>query len=204
MRGKIGFAGSGEHIVGRMSTDRLQRFAEFRALMSVVDDQRGASIGRNHSADIVCERLSCGTDFIHRALARGTTVAAERERDRLWRQCEAEFSASGYHHPLAPTAVGHDELPNRQRVEEFVGDDKHRSISCNAVPFAHPANGNRCIAQPLALDGFELCACLDQNQLNRSEEIRRASQRAQHVVRDFDLGEIHPGADDVCVGHAEC
>src|SRR5256885_11325697 len=41
------------------------------------------------------------------------------------RQCEGEGAVCiRGHHPLAPAALGHHELTNGKRIEEFVGDQK--------------------------------------------------------------------------------
>ena len=123
MDGEVGRAGLGERIGIGVAAHRLQRVAEGRTLVAVVDDERRAAACPRQSGD-----LSRQSKRRFRLLQDVAGAAGNGEPGlRLAEQPEGEPAIRAKpDEALAPAALGADELADRQRVEELVGDDDRR------------------------------------------------------------------------------
>ena len=70
MGGQVSFAriaqDGGKCVIG----NGLQRFAEARSVVAIVDDQRAAALVRDHARDFFCECQRCRRNFIDSAFRR--------------------------------------------------------------------------------------------------------------------------------------
>ena len=124
MRGEVRFARRGERVGEGMAAHRLQGVAGRCLGVAVVDDQRGAAEGDDAAGDFGGQGVArrrhledCAFGRL-RAAIEAPRPDAEGEPARL---VEADRA-------LAPHAVETNELPDRQGVEELVGDEKERAV----------------------------------------------------------------------------
>ena len=122
-------------VAGSLSTsrccafDRLQGFAEASACIAIVDDQRRAAIARDGAGDLFGDRLA-RRGFIDATASARRAVRALRRPGTARRERESRAAPSRQrHHAFAPAALGLHILPDRQGIEEFVGDEKERPSS---------------------------------------------------------------------------
>ena len=110
--------------------DRLQGLAGRALDVAVVDDQRRAALAHHALAD--AEREIVGAPFVDRAdrrVAHGRGHELVEQRDHLVGNAEHEIVvAVDLDHALVPAVELLDRLVDRQRVEEFVGEDDRRAV----------------------------------------------------------------------------
>ena len=175
MRGQVALARFVERIGIGVAAHRLQRVADRGAFIAIVDDQRRAAL-RAPAAPRA--RAAIAT---RRARFRGSIparrVAQMRRDDRSQlpvagdRQEQRVLAARPAARASRP---GLDQLADRQRVEEFVGDDEQRPVVGQAVDSrrASSAPGTRS-----RLRGAQRRAGLDQMDRRRQPGLRHRPQR---------------------------
>ena len=133
---------------------------------------------------------------------------------RLGAQAEDQAIAVDAHQPLAPAALGGEELANRQGIEELVGDEQRRArrhVLEPVVPVKGEAGGGEGGLLPLPQGRARLHEMHDGGRLEVGQDTGRAQQvrhqgaaprsqldeaaggRAAHGVPDFH----HPQADQL-------
>ena len=130
MRGEVGLAGAVQHVHMVMRLDRLQRVADAGSQMAVVDEQAGAAMAGDPRGDRLHQRGPCRRDLDDRAV--GCRGGIGRQQGRIGRAdaCH-EMQPPAVVEPdraLQPSASDLDELADRDRVEQLVGDDDQRLL----------------------------------------------------------------------------
>ena len=132
MGGEIGLAGRRQHRMRLVPADRLQRFAAGAREIAVIDEERRAALLFQPGAERRRERQRRGADLEEAPRRRLAQRRRHQRRRGARRPIDDEAQRVGRgierHQPLVPAALAALELPDRQRVEELVGDEEQRPI----------------------------------------------------------------------------
>ena len=181
-----------------------------RAPIAVIEDQGRAPVPLQAAGELAHHLDGGRRPFEHVAW----TQRVAETLFRLGAKAEDQAISVDAHQPLAPAALGGDELANRQRIEELVGDEKRRArrhVLEPVVPFKGEAGGGEGGLLPLPQGRARLDEMHGGGRLEVGQDTRRAQQvghqraaprseldeaaagRAAHGVPDFH----HPQADQL-------
>ena len=133
MRGEVHLARRDKHVDLLVPTHRLKGGASPRLQVAVVDQQPRTAL----HIEPLCKRFDqcsgSGTGLDHRVNGSGTLRFGDRLLERARSRYESEAVVLDSDHPFAPALGGPDELPDRQRIEKFIGEQQHRAIPGDRV-----------------------------------------------------------------------
>jgi hypothetical protein len=183
MGGEVGLAGRGERVGESVTRNRLQRIADSAPVMAVIGDQRGerrvpGPLGQG--GEKMCRRRPRLDDGAFSCIEapNGSRNGAARQRFP-GAERKAALCADG-DGTLMPCAAYAHQLPDRQRVDEFIGDDDRRALRQVLDPL-EPTERNRGGAQCLALRFAQHRARLDQRDVGAGSEPGHGLEHAQRV-----------------------
>ena len=175
-----------EDLVGGVAAQRLQGGAGARARVAVVDDERGAALGRKPAADLGGEHDRRRRDLGDRAGRRVAQLGGQQCGGLRTRRRQAEDQrraiATEGDQAFAPAFGALFELADRQGVEELVGDQQQRALG-HLVQALVPTRREVAGAgrQALSLSRAKLRAELYQMQIERAVEPGHQAGGAQGV-----------------------
>ena len=161
LRRQVGLAGRGKRVVVAMGADRLQRIAERRRDVSVVDEEcgewlpergellrpirEGGSARLEHGAVVKATRASCGGSSTLASVAPSTNASRPAASRPTHRGCQRP--------------ARNDPLREGERVEELIGDHddgpmvpaRHRGRCTTQSAARSPQRAARCSAASAAL-----------------------------------------------------
>src|SRR4029079_4363052 len=164
MRGEVDLAWRSKRIGIFVTRDGLQRIARASLLVSVIDEQRGDRAYRRARSQRSKERADGGPNLEDRA------VGSIDRRRRLRQVGIFELLSRGKYElavavdgdaALAPGVTLPHQLPHRQSVDEFVGNDDERPFG-QIVDAVVPVERGRGVAEARALGLPQVRAHLDQ------------------------------------------
>jgi hypothetical protein len=122
MGGQVGAARLGQRVQpGGLSAHRLEAFAESRFGGTVIQDQRRAALHRQAPRQPRGPALRRLPHLLHRPFGRDGGQEG-------WGFHRPLDEGARRHMPLEPGLAAPDELPDRQRVEEFICQQQHRPV----------------------------------------------------------------------------
>src|SRR5579863_8830310 len=178
MRGEVGAARLIEHCMRAMTVNRLQRVAKLALEVAVIDEERGAALARDLDAQGFAERCRGGAKLCDGAILRLRQLSGKQARLRVEIEGQAFAVAREGNASLMPCPARALELTDRQRVEEFIGDEQHRTMrqSYNVV-VKHRRESREFFLLHAAQHG----AALDEMQTHSFCKARHVTRRAQRV-----------------------
>ena len=128
MRAQIHLARCVENIDLFMRLDRLQRRPGPAREMAIIDKQRRPALHIEPPGQRLDQCRRSGTGFDHRIRLRGAQIFGNGLGHRAGPGHKGERAPLQPDHALAPALGGHHQLANRERVEEFIGEQQKRAI----------------------------------------------------------------------------
>ena len=193
MCGQVGGTGLIQCVVAPVPLERLQGVAEARLLMAEVDDEGRAVIGNDACGKGARECLprrrafddGAGRCAPEAGLDGDGCGGGEAERLGRGRKRDGAF---------LPGAVHSLELPDRQRVEELVGNDQRRARGHGLEPLVPRRAG---VGEPGGLLLAQALARLDEVQVDGGTKVRHDPHGAQRIGQESaatraKLHEVHP------------
>ena len=178
MGGDVDFAGIGQRIDHAMRAQGLQRLAKSGRRMAVVDEQSRPALSRQTSADLEHQAVTDRADLEHLAFVR------LRRDEPFGLGGEAESQLAGAveaDQPFMPAARAAHILPDRQRIEEFIGDQDGGAVRRLAEP-RRPGDRRARRQQRIVLDRRQGRARVDEPDVERGAEFRRDARGAQRIA----------------------
>src|SRR5262249_34028714 len=122
MRGEVDQPWSPQRLSELMPADRLQGIADGALDVAVIDDQRGAAVAHDSPGDLERDRVRAPLeDFADLGGAQRPRQKLVEQRDRIAMNTEMKLVVLvDLDDTLMPAIGAHDDLMDRQRVEELV------------------------------------------------------------------------------------
>src|SRR6516165_11281908 len=183
MGAEIGGSRRRQHGNRAMPMERAEGGAWRTRKIPVIDEQRGARLPRKASTERRRQSKSGGTNLDDGTLLSAVTQALwnQQSHDRAWRSLDEDEAILTVqrHQSLRPVDAAAHELPNRQSVEELVGDEQHRAVG-QILEARYPDRFR--LREALLLHGAERGTRFDQMEAQRAIKIRHGCRGAQQIA----------------------